>query len=97
MGKAVRSVAPLHDGFALHLIQEQPHLLSRKMLMIQPLDKFRDRLFEINVVFPKGVVGINQQSLFYLDGHERGYDNRYFHHGGTEIRRKSGLETTRLG
>ena len=63
MSKAVRAVSVLQDSFSLHLIKELPHFRRGKVLVVQPLDKPGDRLLEIDVVFPEGVVSINEKGL----------------------------------
>jgi hypothetical protein len=63
VSKAVQAVAMLYDALPLHVIQDFPYLLWRKFVMIQERNEARDGAFEVDVVFPEGVVGIDQQSL----------------------------------
>src|SRR5476651_2212079 len=63
MGKAVDAVSALQNGFPLHIIQKQPHLLSGQMLVVQPFNEPGNGLLKIDVVFPKRVVSVNEQHL----------------------------------
>lgn len=51
------------DGFMLHPVEMAAHLLGRVDTVVQMGDKIGDRLLKINVVFPEGIIGIDEQSL----------------------------------
>jgi hypothetical protein len=51
------------DAFTLNIIQNLAHLLGRVLVMIQKGNEISDGSLEVNVVFPKRVIGINEQRL----------------------------------
>jgi len=68
IGASDPRVDALPDGavlhvFALDLVEFFPDLLSRVLLVVHVGDKGGDGALEVNVVFPKGVVGIDQEGL----------------------------------
>jgi len=52
-----------HDVFPLNIVQDQPHLLRRVLLVIEIGNEFRDRALEVDVVFPQRVIGVDEQRL----------------------------------
>ena len=63
MGEAVQAVAMSKDIFALNVVQDETHLFGRVLLVIEKRDEFGDGTLEVDVVLPKRVVGIDEQSL----------------------------------
>jgi hypothetical protein len=61
--KTVQAVAVRYDAFALHIIQNCPNLLGRKFVMIEEGNEFGDGALEIDVIFPEGVIGVDEESL----------------------------------
>ena len=51
------------NGFMLHLVEVAAHFLGGMDTMVEMGDKIGDRLLKIDVVLPKGVIGIDKQSL----------------------------------
>lgn len=50
-------------GGGLHVIDDGPHFGWSEMLVIEHGDEAFDRSLEMDVVFPEGVVGVDQQML----------------------------------
>ena len=63
MRETVQPVAMADDGLALHLVQHFTHLLVRVLLVVQKRDELGDGALEVDVIFPKRIVGIDQQRL----------------------------------
>jgi hypothetical protein len=63
VAKTVQPVAVTDNALALNVVQNLSHLVRRVLLMIQKRNEIRNRAFEINVVFPKSVIGIDEQRL----------------------------------
>jgi hypothetical protein len=63
MRKAVQPVPVLHDAFAFHIVKHFPYLLGRKLVMVEKRNKTDDGLLEINIVFPKSIVGVDEKCL----------------------------------
>src|SRR3954462_10974208 len=63
MCKAVQAISQPADAIALHVVQYFAHLLGGKLLMVQEGDEIRDRPLEVDVVLPKGVIGVNKKRL----------------------------------
>ena len=51
------------DGFSLHVVQHRANHLGRVLTVIEKRNEIGDRPFEINIVFPERVIGIDEQSL----------------------------------
>ena len=63
MCEAMQPVAVAHDGFAFHLIQHFPNLLGAVLVVIQERDKAGNGALEVNVIFPKRIVGVDEKTL----------------------------------
>ena len=63
MRKAVRTVAMLQDIFFLDRKQHVTHLLRRVMLVVEKADEVADGALKVDIVFPKRIVGVDQQRL----------------------------------
>ena len=63
MRKAMQAVAVFDDGFSLDVIQHQPNHLGRVLAVVEKRNEIGDRAFEIDVIFPQSVIGIDEQSL----------------------------------
>src|SRR5690349_4623886 len=61
--KAMQAVTVGNDAFALHVIQDLANLYRRVFLMIQKRYEAGDGALEVDVVFPKRVVCVDEQSL----------------------------------
>ena len=61
--KTVQTIAMADDGLALHLVQHFAHLLGSVLVVIQERNKVRDGALKVDVIFPKRIVGIDQQGL----------------------------------
>lgn len=61
--EAVNPVSVCFNRLALDFIQPFPNLLSRELSMIEERDEIGDRTFEVDVVLPKRVIGIDEQRL----------------------------------
>ena len=68
--KTLQSIAVRGNRRSFTSVQMLPNLLHRMDLMVEEGDERHDRSFEINVVFPEGVVRVNQQRLVIV-GAER--------------------------
>ena len=63
MREAVQPVAVGDDGFAFHLVQHFAHLLGAVLVVIQERDEVCDGALKVDVIFPKRIVGIDEQGL----------------------------------
>ncbi len=63
VGEAVQSVTVADDALPLYFIQDFANFGGRIFVMIQERDEIGDGAFEIDVVFPKRVIGIDEQGL----------------------------------
>src|SRR5579864_3137158 len=63
VGEAVQAVAVLDDAFTLDVVEDFAHLLGSEFVMIQERDEPGDGALEVDVVFPEGVVGVDEESL----------------------------------
>src|SRR3954465_15261817 len=63
MGKTVKAVSVLHDAFALYVVKHFTHLLRRERVVIEKRNEASDGTLEINIVFPEGIVCIDEESL----------------------------------
>src|SRR6267378_3227122 len=63
MRKAVQAITVGHDVFPLDVVQDFANLLRGIFAMIEKRDEPCDGTFEIDVVLPERVVGIDQQRL----------------------------------
>jgi hypothetical protein len=63
MREAVQAVAVLDDGIPLDVVQHQANCLRRVFAMIEERNELCDRPFEVDVVFPERVIGIDEQNL----------------------------------
>jgi hypothetical protein len=63
MSETVQPVAVAHDGLALHLVQHFTHLLARVLVVIQKRDEAGNGALKVDVIFPKRIVGIDEQRL----------------------------------
>src|SRR5258706_14180737 len=61
--KTVQPVSMLHHAFPLHIIEHLPHLLGRKLVMIQKRNEASDSPLKVNVVLPERVVGVDEKRL----------------------------------
>ncbi len=62
-GEAGEAIAVRKDGFALHSVEGLAHFGGRVRVVIQIADEGSDGALEVDIVFPEGVVGIDEQSL----------------------------------
>jgi hypothetical protein len=60
MREAVQAVPMLHDAFSFHVVQNFPHFLGRKFMMIEKRDEAGDRSLEVDIVLPQRVVGVDE-------------------------------------
>jgi hypothetical protein len=51
------------DALALDVVQNSAHLFGRIFMMVEERNKICDGAFKVNVVFPKRIVGIDEQRL----------------------------------
>ena len=63
VGKAVEAVSVLDDAFALDIIEHLADLLRRELVMVEEGNETSDRALEVDVVFPEGVVGVDEEGL----------------------------------
>jgi hypothetical protein len=61
------------NGFALDGIQSLPHGGRRVFAMTEETDKSGDCALKVDIVFPEGIVGVNEQRLA---GREAGHELR---------------------
>jgi hypothetical protein len=59
----VQAVAVLYDALSFHIVKHLSNLLRRKLVVIQKRNKTSDGPLEINIVFPKSVVGVDKKVL----------------------------------
>ena len=70
MREAVQAVAVPNDRFSLNVVQHHPNHFGRVFAMVEERNELGNRPFEIDVVFPERVIGIDEQSLSaILSGH----------------------------
>lgn len=51
------------DAFTLHIVENFANLLGRIFMMVQKGYKTGDGAFEIDIVFPQRVIGVDEQGL----------------------------------
>ena len=51
------------DAFTLHIVENFANLLGRIFMMVQKGYKAGDGAFEIDIVFPQRVIGVDEQRL----------------------------------
>ena len=51
------------DGFALNIVQCVAHLDWRILVVVQVADEGGNRPLKVDLVFPKSVVGVDEQGL----------------------------------
>ncbi len=51
------------DGFALDGVERLADLSGRVLVVVEIADKGGDGAFEVDVVFPEGVVGVDEEGL----------------------------------
>jgi len=62
-GEARKPVAVREDGLALHCVQRQPHFAGRVLFVVQESDEGCNGALKIDIIFPEGVVGIDEKRL----------------------------------
>jgi hypothetical protein len=73
LGEAVEAVTVGEDGFAFNLIKSLTDLSRSVFAMIEKTDEGGNGALEVDVVFPEGVVGIDQEGLA---GGKLGHESR---------------------
>lgn len=63
MRKTVQTISVSDDAFPFNIVKYLAHLRRRVFVMIQKGNEVRNGALKIDVVFPKGVVRINEQML----------------------------------
>ncbi len=62
-GEAVHAVSVLADVLALDVVEHVANFIGRVVVMVEERDEIGNRPLEVNIVFPKGVVGVDEQVL----------------------------------
>ena len=58
--KAVQSVSMLHNALSLHIVEHFADLLAGKFVMIEKRNKADDGSLEVDVIFPKRIVRVDE-------------------------------------
>ena len=61
--EAMQPIAVGDDGVAFDLVENFANFGRRTLTMIQECYEVGDSAFKINIVFPKGVVGVDEQRM----------------------------------
>ena len=63
MREAVQAVSMADYALALHIVQNRANLFGRIFVVVQKGYETSDGAFEIDVVFPQRVIGVDEQGL----------------------------------
>ena len=66
--KTVLPITMLYHALALYIVQDFAHLLGREFVVIEKRNEARDRTLKVNVVFPEGVVCVDEEGLWLVGG-----------------------------
>jgi len=61
VGKAVQAVSVFDDAFALDVVEDFADSFGREFVIIEERDEARDGAFEVDVVLPERVVGVDEE------------------------------------
>src|SRR5437016_14399309 len=63
MSEAVQPISMADYALTLHIVQNRANLFRRIFVVVQNRYETSDGAFEIDVVFPQRVIGVNEQGL----------------------------------
>src|SRR5216684_5109150 len=72
MSEALQPVAVSDDALAFHVIENLAYLSGRILVMVQEGNELSNGTFEVDIVFPESVIGVDEKGLCAIRIREAG-------------------------